>query len=54
VELFTNPYLPARSALDEKETLRLIDLLDNAVSLMTQIEKRLNRCKIAMSLVDRF
>ena len=49
VELYSNPYLPARTALDEKETGRLIDLLDNAVSLMTQIGKRLNCCNIATS-----
>jgi hypothetical protein len=49
VELYTNPYLPARTALDEKETGRLIDLPDNAVSLMTQIRKRLKCCKIAIT-----
>lgn len=52
-ELCTNPHLPARTELDEKETGRLIDLLDNALSLMTQIGKRLNCCKIAISLIDR-
>lgn len=52
MDLYTNPYLPARIALDEKETRRLMDLLDNAVSLMTQIGKRLNRCHIAIPLID--
>jgi hypothetical protein len=52
VELYTNPYLSARTALDEKETGRLIDLLDNAVSLMTQIGKRLNCYNIPITLID--
>jgi hypothetical protein len=51
VELYTNLYLPARTAFDEKETGRLIDLLDNAVSLMTQIGKRLSCCNIAIALI---
>jgi len=45
-------YLPARTALDEKESRRLMDLLDNAVSLMTRTGSRLNRCHIAITLID--
>jgi hypothetical protein len=52
VEPYTNTYLPARNALDEKETGRLIDLRDNAALSRPRSESGSTFTTLAITLID--